>query len=779
MKSIEIKGARVHNLKGIDISIPKNKLVVLTGISGSGKSSLAFDIVFEEGRRQYLKSIGAISGIESEDKFESISGIGPTVAVQQSVVRQSNPRSTVGSKINILNLLGVLYSKEGEAASNNEERLPAGYFSYNNPNGMCIRCAGKGAYYSINLKKLVPDENTTLSQVFEKAGITQGFKMLLDKKYKELMDMSFSSLPEDIKYDAIYGHHTTGNHENRSYCLTRIFQERLKRGENLHGIYTLTVCPECNGYRVGEEIRQFRLNERHIGELGLMTIKELNEFLKNLSRREGFSSYSRNILKELIEKTNSLIEAHLSHLTLYRSIPSLSGGELQRVYLNCHLDSEMDSLIYVLDEPEAGLHEAEKKSIISLLKGLKDAGNTVITVSHDKEVIEAAEHIIDIGPMAGTDGGKVVYEGDINGLRECSESLTGQYLSGIRAVPIREHKEVRRETPRLTVNNAKTNNLKGITAAFPLGVLVGVCGMSGSGKSTLVSDTLVPLLKSHFNCKNSEWSSEEEDYTSAIADEITGASGISGIIEISQESIGRNASSNPASYTGIWDKIRVIFAGQPEALSKGYDAGYFSFNSKGACSVCGGSGYERMWLGGDLDIHNTCKECGGKRFNEDALSVLYNGKNIYDVLQMTVSEAAGFFSEDKSVAGILNIMDRIGMGYIKLGQPTPELSGGEGQRIKLAKELGKRQRKNMLYILDEPSSGLSPYDASKLIELLDELVSKGNSVIVTEHNLDVLRACDWIIELGPGGGDEGGSLIAEGSIKSLKINPNSLIGRYL
>lgn len=809
MKNIIIKGARVHNLKGIDISIPKNKLVAATGVSGSGKSSLVFDIIFEEGRRQYLQSLGILSKLDDEDKFDSISGIGPAIAVQQSVVRQSNPRSTVGSKTSILNLLSLLYSKEGQMAcpscgealdlslacvkcGNREEHLPPSYFSYNSPNGMCIRCSGRGAYYKINMGKLVADDSTTLLQVFEKAGITPGYKRLLYKKYSSFFSMPFSQLPDEVKDEVIHGHHVSGNYEKRSYCLTRIFKGRLRSGDDLSGIYTMSECPDCHGFRIGEEARSVVLGGRHIGELGKMTISELNNFLEALQEEDTFTPFGKKLLKEILQKTNSLIKARLGHLSLYRELPYLSGGEIQRLFLNSHLDSKMDSLIYILDEPTAGLHESEKAELLESIRDLKELGNTVIVVEHDRNTIKMAEHIIDIGPKAGTEGGQVIYQGDLEGLLCCDDSITGRYLSGKTAMPVRKFKKnivFDEQTPCLTIEHVKTNNLKDVTVSFPLGTLVGVAGVSGSGKSSLVSDTLVPLLKGYFHNQYENGGSDNEEngmdgedepgVVETVADRLEGMEHISGFAEISQIPIGRNMNSNPASYIGIWDKIRKLFAEQIEAVEQGLSGGHFSFNSKGACPVCGGSGREPIWLGGNINIYNTCRECHGKRYNDEALSITYKGKNISDILEMTVSEAVTFFEDNSGIVSTLKVMERIGMGYIKLGQPTPTLSGGEAQRIKLAKEIGRRRRGNILYVLDEPSTGLSLYDTAKLILLLDELIAKGNSVIVIEHDPDILKSCEWIIELGPCGGAEGGWIIAEGPPQALKENPNTITGRYL
>lgn len=554
----------------------------------------------------------------------------------------------------------------------------------------------------------------------------------------------------------------------------------------------MTACSDCNGFKIGEEARRVLLNGKHIGELGKMTILEIDDFLKILIDQGNLNTFGTNLVNDILSKTRHLIESRLGHLSLYQEMSTLSGGEMQRLFLNSHLDSEMDSLIYVLDEPTAGLHESEKIDILKSIKKLKDLGNTVIVVEHDKNTIEMAEHIIDIGPKAGVEGGQLVYQGDLEGLLQSDKSLTGQYISGKYPMPNRTSNKNITHTdkiPCITIQNANTNNLKNVTVSLPLGAMVGISGKSGSGKSSLISDTLLPLLRSQFNnhtINNQTNSSEseigdEDDYAvvETIADRLIGTKHISGYSEISQSPIGKNMNSTPASYIGIWDKIRTLFAGQPESLERGFTAGHFSFNSKGACSKCSGSGYEKVWLGNNLSIDHTCSECQGKRFNDESLSIKYKNKNIHDILNMSVSEAVHFFKDIPNIVSHLNVLEQIGMGYIKLGQPTPTLSGGESQRIKLAKEIGKKRNGNILYVLDEPTTGLSLYDTAKLIQLLDELVSNGNSVIVVEHDIDVLNVCDWIIELGPEGGDKGGYIIAEGSPKVLKENPKSITGRYL
>lgn len=809
MEHIKVTGARIHNLKGFDITIPKNKLIVATGISGSGKSSLMFDIIFEKGRREYLQSLGMFAGLEDE-KFDSIEGICPAIAVKQSIVRQNNPRSTVGSKTNILNLLGLLYSGEGQSAcsacgapagkdpicrkcGHEEERLEPGYFSYNNPNGMCMKCSGKGAYYRVNMEKLVPDKKTTVREIFMSTGVTPGIFRVIERNLKEYMDKPYLKISDEIQEEVIHGHYVSNNSANQSFCLSRIFQLRHKKGEYLNGLYEPALCSGCHGYRIGEEARKVFINGKHIGETGKMTLIEAKKFFESTMEKAKTSQFATHLLKDILRRTNSLIASRLGHLSLYRELSTLSGGELQRLFLNSHLESKLESLIYILDEPTVGLHESEKGELLKSIKALKELGNTVIVVEHDKSTIEIADHIIDIGPKAGIEGGQVIYEGDYNGLLKCSQSLTGQYLSGKIKMPVRKLKQNIHDqsaVPRLVIRHAKTNNLKDVSVSFPLAVLVGVSGISGSGKSSLISNTLVPLLKSFFRPdqnmngdtdKEAEAAEMEDEsgLIETIADKLDGAESLLGFAEVSQAPIGRNINSNPVTYIKIWDKIRDLFAQQPEAEQLGFAAGHFSFNSEGACSVCNGSGRKAIFPEGGLTMYTTCNGCKGKRYNREVLSVTYKNKNISEILDIQISEALSVFEDNKQIVRPLKVLERIGMGYIKLGQPTSTMSGGETQRLKLAKEIGRQRKGNILYVLDEPTTGLSLYDTAQLIKLLDELTVSGNSVIVIEHNHEVLESCDWIIELGPEGGAKGGNIIAEGTPRELKNNKKSIIGKYL
>lgn len=806
MKAIEITGARIHNLKNVNIRIPKDQLVVVTGVSGSGKSSLAFDIVFEEGKKQYLQSIGMIPGITDEDRFDHIAGIGPTVAVQQAIIRQSNPRSVVGTKTRILTYLSLLYAREGrrtcsacgalmsrdlicEQCGNVEERLEANYFSFNSPNGMCLHCEGRGVHFELEMDKLVPDDQYTLTQVLKNAGVFSSFQYLIKGRLKAYVDTPFSKMPADAREHILYGVEIQRPYRRRSLSLYSRLRYLLSKGEDVGGMMTMTDCPRCAGYRVGEEARRVTLNGKHIGQLGKLTIVELQKFLQNLLTQESLTPFGQNLIAEILQKTRYLVRVGLGHLTLYRQMPTLSGGEIQRIFLTSHLDSRMDSIIYVLDEPTVGLHEIEKADLLGQIDDLKALGNSIIVVEHDRNMILHAQHVIDIGPLAGTDGGEIVYQGDVDGLLREKASVTGQYISGKRTLPkksMEDFTEVTKSTPHLTLHHARTNNLRDVTAHFPLGLLVGVAGVSGSGKSSLVSGTLIPLLGRHFaylRQKNRRDVDEQEDIDyvlpSPVAEKLDGVQYISGYSQVSQEPIGRRSDSTPASYVDIWGKIRSLFAKQPLAIERGYKPGHFSFNAAGACLECKGSGHEKFWLGGNSFVSSQCPECHGNRYRREILDVTYRGASIIDVLNLSVKKAAVLFEDTLPIYAMLNVLEQTGMGYIRLGQPSSTLSGGEAQRIKLAKEIGRRRKGNILYVLDEPTTGLSLYDTANLLALLDELVRQGNSVIVIEHDPEVLSFCDWLIELGPGGGWEGGEIIAQGTPFDLKRDPRSRTGPYL
>lgn len=795
MEEIKIQGARIHNLKNINLTIPKHQLVAITGISGSGKSSLAFDILFEEGKNQYLRSIGILAGLDKEDRFESIEGLGPTVAVRQNTIRQSNPRSSVGTKTGILNQLALLFASDGKTLDGQSVHLSPGLFLYTTADGMCIHCQGRGSYYDINLRQLIPDKTTTLLEVYERLKVTAGFLRILNNKYGMYFKTPFWQLPEDMKDEVVYG---TFDNGKQSYCLERILRNAFEKGEDVEEVYEKTICPDCHGEKLGEDAREVLLHGKRIGELGQLTLKSLLKFLIDLPK-EDLSQFSKNVIKNVSKKLKHLIEFRLGHLTLYREMSTLSGGEIQRIFLHLHLELGLDSLIYVFDEPMAGLHPSEKQSMTTAINKLRDLGNTVIVVEHDKELICQADHIIEIGPKAGIEGGRVVYQGDYKGY-ERANTLLSQYISGKTTMTeckdrtnsmldqkskvgtMLERKNRMDSTPEqknsmysfdkedcIILKHANTHYLKDLTVEFPLHAMVGIAGLSGSGKSSLIEETLLKRLTSAASAKRKY----------GHVDGLEGVERIRGFVKISQDPIGRSASSTPASYIGIWDKIRELFAKQPEAKKRNMAAGYFSFHSKGACQGCGGCGYERIFLTTDFSVDKQCQTCYGKRYQEESLLIEYKGKTISDVLELSITEAACFFEEESSIVKPLRILEQMGMGYLTLGQPTSSLSGGEAQRVKLTKELGQERESNMLYVLDEPTTGLSLYDTTLLLELLDQLVRSGNSVIVIEHNIEILKNCDYIIELGPEGGDKGGEIIAKGTPEELIVNPNSKTGRYL
>ena len=758
MNEIRIKGARLHNLKNIDLTIPKQKLVMITGVSGSGKSSLAFDLIFEEGKNQYLNSIGILSGLEKEERFDAIEGISPAVSVRQNTIRQQSFRSTVGSRTRLLNELALMYAADGIGSDN---ELSPGEFLYTTSQGMCIDCQGKGFYYDVDLKQLVQQQETTLEQVYQRWKVTSGFLRVLSKRHGGYFQTPFWKLPEEIKEDVIYGTYENGK---QSYCMERLLRNAYEKGEDVSDVYRKQICPYCHGERVKDESRAVTLHGKRIGELGQMTLTSLLEFLNQIPEEE-LSQFSRNVRKKMIARLDKMNRFRLGHLSLYREMPTLSGGELQRLFLHLHLESKQDSLIYLFDEPMAGLHPSEKEEVMNAIKRLRDNGNSVIVVEHDFDMIRQADQVIEIGPKAGTEGGMVVFQGSVEDYIN-ERTLISRYMAEPSVFWHRkQHRVTTVREDCLELTHCNAHYLKDVSVTVPLHCMVGVAGMSGSGKSSLIEDTLLARL------------ANISKY--GTAEGIRGAERIDGVVKVSQEPIGRNSGSTPASYIGIWDKIRTLFAAQPEAKEAEMSAGHFSFHSKGACTQCAGSGYKRIYLTSDFTVDQVCPVCHGTRYCEESLAIRYKGKNINEVLEMSVSEAEEFFQKDRGIWKPLQTLEQMGMGYLKLGQPTSSLSGGEAQRVKLAKELGHQVKTNLLYVLDEPSSGLSLYDAELLLKMLDSLVRAGNSVIIIEHNTELLRQCDYLIELGPEGGNQGGQIIAKGTVEQVRQNPESKTGRYL
>ena len=831
MDEIKIVGARIHNLKNINVNIPKGKIILITGVSGSGKSSLAFDIIFEEGSARYLQSIGFPPKFEDEKPFDMIEGLSPTVAVEQRTTRVFNPRSTVGTKIGIYGLLRMLYATEGvlicpickEPVNYNLEcnscgmivdRFQIKHFSFNEPSGMCLECKGRGYAMHLTEEMIVQDYNKNLIQITKAGSAVFADQIRFVEQLPSFYDFDiktpYKDLPEDIKKIFLYG---SGKKlkfqwESKTFSgeLERVFEgviphiERAlaesksayRRDKIFKNYMEKHRCEECGGYRINEQARGVKIGEKHIGELAIMTIDNVIKFLDGLTDIHIKNPQGKSMVDSLKEGLRHMVDVGLSYLHLHRSLPTLSGGELQRLSLMTHLDTGLDSLIYILDEPSMSLHEQEKDSLINILQSLKDLGNTVIVVEHDKRFIDIADEIIDIGPGAGINGGEIIYQGLLEGIKNVNESHTGQFLAGNVSLPKKSKEEqriVNDSTKFITLKNAKTNNLKNITVKIPLGMMVGIAGLSGSGKSSLILDTLVPLLTPYFkrgadlpqrktaNNSGYEENGEELLEYSGI---IEGWENIDKLVVVSQKPISRVRTSTPCSFIGIWAKIRNVFAKTPEAKKRKFSAGHFSYNSdKGRCPSCKGQGVQDLQISFLSSFTIPCKECKGSRYLPEILEVGYKGKTITDVLNMTVSEALDIFKSQSSIANVLKILDEIGMGYITLGQPAPTLSGGEAQRIKLAKELGKARKGNSLYILDEPTVSLSFYDAVKLMELLGQLVQDGNSVIIIEHDPEILSYCDYIIELGPEGGPKGGEIIAKGTPEKVKRSKTSKTAPYL
>lgn len=782
---IEIKNAHIHNLKGVDVRIPRGKLTVITGVSGSGKSSLAFDTLYEEGRRRYLMFSGTQFTVDSISTFDSISGLSPTVAVEQRIIRQSNPRSTVGTRSGLSSMLAVLFSAYGKRDEEYDDGLPLAMnmFQKFSPVGMCPKCLGVGKYKQIDENAIYGDTSIAVKDVLEgKFQLINTWRNKIADYYKYLdvsPEQTLASLTSEqfsaLKYGSPktkfagvnafvpVGDHTYASAENptprgRLFLFSKIYAEEV-------------VCPKCNGSGIGEMAAHTTVGGKTFFELENMYISELKDFFESLKAEQAMP-----LLNEITTKLECMVDVGLYHLSLARPIPTLSGGEIQRLFLASYIIAEMDSIIFVFDEPTIGLHEVEKEKLISIIKNLVDRGNTVVAVEHDENFMRAADYMIDLGPDAGTGGGYRIFQGDYDDFLSCEGSRTAPYLSQDKGFKVKSVVRPVNSANMLQISGAKLHNLRNISVGIPLGIMVGIAGVSGSGKSSLVSDTLVPLLKQALKSKFVKEDEMEEEQPCVVDAKLSGWESIKKCIVIDQKPIGRSKTSCPATYTGIFDRIRNLFAKE-----SGMPAGLFSANSEGGCRVCHGEGIVHHYIGMGNFIDIDCEACGTTGFIPEACEIEVDGKNIRDILDMTVEEAIDYFEgKDKLISETLATLKRVGMGYIKLGQKTPTISGGESQRIKLARELVKiRKSSNVLYILDEPTTGLSLYDSEKLMELLQEIVDNGGSVIVTEHDPNVLSNCDYIIELGPGGGNDGGHIIAKGTPEELKANDKSIIGRYL
>ena len=931
-KYIEIKGARVNNLKNIDLKIPKDKLIVMTGLSGSGKSSLAFDTIYAEGQRRYVESLSAyarqfLNNVDKPD-VDSIEGLSPAISIDQKTTNK-NPRSTVGTITEIYDYLRLLYARIGHAFCPNHgieissqtinqmcdkvmaypldtkvvvmspvahmekgrhekifdilkkeglskaridgeiydldevpeldknkkhnieaiidrlklkadsrtrlydsieaacklsdgrcvigvdekelvfsehlacpecefsiPKLEPALFSFNSPQGACDVCHGIGFLQQVSIDLLVPDDSLSINEggirYYKNIKGTDNIEWqtfeILCKHYNIDLDKPFRDFSEEEKDIILHGSKgpiqyeivsSSGNTYKRNTYIEGV-QDLIERryletssswNKDYYGSYMMDiVCPKCHGRRLSEIALAVKVGGLNIDEICAFTVSELYDFLKSLELSDTEAHIANLVLKEINNRLEFLINVGLDYLTLNRYSASLSGGELQRIRLATQIGSHLTGVLYVLDEPSIGLHERDNDRLINALKEMRDIGNTLIVVEHDEEIMRKADYIVDIGPGAGIHGGEVVACGTCEDVAKCEESITGQYLSGKKFIPV---PKTRREGNGkfLEIVNARENNLKNLDVKIPLGKFVAVTGVSGSGKSTLVNDILVKYLRKHLN---------NAKIIPGKCDTILGLENLDKIVEIDQSPIGRTPRSNPATYTGVFDNIRDIFAQTVEAKMRGYSKGRFSFNVKGGrCERCWGDGVIRIEMNFLPDVYVPCEECHGTRYNSETLEVKYKDKNIYDVLEMTIEEAYHFFENIPSIKQKLEVLYNVGLGYVKLGQSATTLSGGEAQRVKLASELYKRISPKSIFVLDEPTTGLHTEDVRKLLLVLNNIVDNGGTVIVIEHNLDVIKQADYIIDLGKEGGNKGGDLIACGTPEEIAACKDSYTGLYL
>lgn len=895
-KYIEIRGARANNLKGVDVDIPRGGLTVITGISGSGKSSLAFDTLYAEGQRRYMNTLSPYAkhfmGILEKPSVESISGLSPVIAIEQKTTG-SNPRSTVGTITEIYDFLRLLYARASTAYSpvtgkelvrytdaqivdlimngyrdrkclllaplvrgrkghyrelfdqlrrkgftsvrvdgelrdlsevdaldrykshfvelvvdklkpedGDEKRVrssvgvalstgkgslavmdmetgalrhfskhlvdpdsglslqePAPHsFSFNSPEGYCPHCKGLGTVVDVNIDAVIPDRSVSIAD----GGIVPLGRMRDGKKFEILRSMSrkhgfslydpIAALPDEAVTLVIYG----------SDEFFRIGEGASSEMVNWPGVVgdieDKVVCPVCHGTRLNENARCFRIDGKDISEVSAMEISELSAWLDSLPSRldSRQNAIARDIIRELRDRVRFLLDVGLDYLSLDRPSATLSGGEGQRIRLATQIGSKLVNVIYILDEPSIGLHQRDNLKLIASLKRLRDEHNTVIVVEHDEETIRSADWIVDVGPGAGENGGRICYSGPPRPI------VNPNVTPSVRAAG---------NGKTLVLRGARGNNLKNIDVSFPLGTLIGISGVSGSGKSTLINETLMPILKGRFY----RLKARPLPYSS-----IEGVENIDKVIEIDQSPIGRSPRSNPATFTGVFGDIRALFEDTPDAKVRGFKAGRFSFNvAGGRCEECKGAGIKVIEMNFLPSVNVVCDQCRGRRYNEATLAVKYKGKNISEVLDMSVSEAYEFFRSHPKIAPKLKALVDVGLGYVRLGQSSVTLSGGESQRMKLAAELFRKATGNTLYMLDEPTTGLHFEDIKVLMGVLRRLVDQGNTVVVIEHNLDVLKSADYIIDMGPGGGNAGGRIIACGTPEQVASDPDSVTGKYL
>ncbi|PPQ13906.1 excinuclease ABC subunit A [Bradyrhizobium sp. AC87j1] len=798
---VRVRGAREHNLRNVDVRIPRNALVVFTGVSGSGKSSLAFGTIYAEAQRRYLESVSPYARRLFHQmqipEVDDIEGLPPAVALQQQRGAPTT-RSSVGSVTTISNLLRMLYSRAGDYPRG-QPMLYAEAFSPNTPEGACPTCHGIGRMLDVTEKSMVPDDTKTIREravaAWPSAWQGQNLRDILttlgydvDRPWRELprKDRDWilfteeqPTVPVYAGYDAAEVKRALRRKEEPSYQGTftgakRYVMQTYAKSESAMmkrrvAQFMITQdCPTCHGTRLKPEALKVRFAGLNIAEMSHLPLKQLQELVKPFAKTSTDKSEKTVVAKRICEDLSArlavLLDLGLGYLACERSTPTLSPGELQRLRLATQVRSNLFGVVYVLDEPSAGLHPADTEALLRALDRLKHAGNSIFVVEHEIEVISHADWLVDVGPDAGDGGGLILYSGPPEGLGDIEQSRTAHYLGR----PRKKLPTARREPKgHLKLRGVSRNNLRGLDVDIPLGILTSITGVSGSGKSSLISQFIVEAVAAHLG---HTLAADADDDSLAPTVETLGGRIVAGLdqvnrlVVVDQKPIGRTPRSNLATYTGLFDHVRKLFAATPQAKSRRYDAGRFSFNvAKGRCATCEGEGFVCVELLFLPSVYAPCPTCKGARYNDKTLEVTIRGKSIADVLAMRVDEAFEFFEGDAALNRSLSVVREVGLGYIRLGQSATELSGGEAQRIKLATELMRPQRGHTLYVLDEPTTGLHPRDVERLIAQLERIVDAGNSVVVVEHDMDVVSHSDWIIDLGPGAGDEGGRIVASGT----------------
>ena len=825
---VVVQGARQNNLKNVSVEIPRDALVVFTGISGSGKSSLAFGTLYAEAQRRYLESVSPYARRLFNQmpipEVDAIDGLPPAVALQQQRSSGST-RSTVGSVTTLSNLLRMLYSRAGNYPEG-QELLYADAFSTNTPEGACPECHGLGKVYSVTEKSLVPDDSLTIRE----RAIAAWPKAWQGKNLRDILvtlgydvDIPWKELPQEEKDWILFTEETPTVPVFRDRSPQEV-QQALKNNEqpSYKGTYTSaknyilhtyanspsasmkkrvseymvgSTCPTCNGKRLRPESLSVTFAGYDIAEIAQLPLKQLNGIFKPYS--EGSASalkklaktnqekvlVTQRIAEDFVSRIEVLLDLGLGYLALDRNTPTLSPGEHQRLRLATQVRSNLFGVVYVLDEPSAGLHPADTAALLRTLAMLKDGGNSIFVVEHELDVVRQADWIVDVGPNAGEGGGRILYSGPPEGLKDCATSKTRAHLFNENPFQKPSRKQPQHW---LKLEGITRNNLNQLDAAFPIGALTSVTGVSGSGKSSLVSQELVELMKIHLGNPTSEENEESEELLQQeteqpLSGSITaGSEHLKRMVLVNQKPIGRTPRSNLATYTGLFDTVRKLFAKTDLAKSRKYKAGRFSFNvGKGRCPNCEGEGAVMVELLFLPSVYAPCPVCDGTRYNAETLEVTYNDKNIAEVLNMTVTEATDFFEAETRVHKPLQLLEDVGLGYLRLGQPATELSGGEAQRIKLAKELQRQNNGKTLYVLDEPTTGLHPTDVEKLQLQLNHLVKAGNTVVLVEHDMQVIAVSDWVIDMGPGAGDEGGTIVVAGTPEEVAASNTSKTASYL